>query len=44
MPTWAYIGGFNFRFDKCNHVHNGNAFVVESNALQDVGYDLGLKM
>jgi hypothetical protein len=20
--TWVYIGGFNFRFDKCNHVHS----------------------
>jgi hypothetical protein len=41
--TWAYIGGFNFRFDKCSHVHNDNAFVVENNALRNVGYDLGLK-
>jgi hypothetical protein len=20
--TWVYIGGFNFRFDKCNPIHN----------------------
>ncbi len=41
--TWVYIGGCDFKFDKCNHVHS-NAFIVEGIALQDVGYDLELKM